>query len=498
MEGIRPFDGPVSPFWEVQEGPSSPIVIDAWRHRQVESRSPVPCGMSQRSLGTLDATLTSIREDVRSTSVSVGALGSGDPRASSGVLSEPSSRRLDLIQAAFRRLDLHGHGWVTVQDMVAGLQHFSNMPHNERQRVLFGLCGQGLDPNTRVSISTFVGYYQMLGASIERDRDFEDLLRHHWGFAEVSTILEDMRGKFAMVGLAYAFRKHLETGDSQLSLEAFQQALSQVGMQYSSADLRGVFESLGSGAQSLEVYRLVEHVMRTPAPAAVPHTMQATATGGRRVGAGSGEASVGKLSAQLPPPTEAPAEGGKMVAASEYGAPLPEAPAEDTHGLSGMQRWKRCWHHQSVMSSASCRLRTQLRHLQRTMTVCWLQRRRMAIIWMRFLRRQGKWEATRTNSTTAVTTSTAITDPMSPNLRATDPTGIMGPMLLRVMAPQACMVKVLMAAMVAMACTARMGFSNCTNRTAATHITFQALAWHQWRLSIVSTCKSPAVKPDKW
>ena len=24
----------------------------------------------------------------------------------------------------------------------------------------------------------------MLGASIERDRDFEDLLRHHWGFAE--------------------------------------------------------------------------------------------------------------------------------------------------------------------------------------------------------------------------------------------------------------------------------------------------------------------------
>lgn len=300
----------------------------------MESRSLVPCGMSQRSLGTLDATLSSIREDVRATSVSVGALGSGDPRASSGVLSEPGNRRLDLIQAAFRRLDVNGHGWVTVQDMVAGLQHFSNMPHNERQRVLFGLCGQGLDPNTRVSIATFVGYYQMLGASIERDRDFEDLLRHHWGFAEVSTTLEDMRGKFAMVGLAYAFRKHLETGDSQLSLEAFQQALSQVGMQYSAADLRGVFESLGSGAQSLEVYRLVEHVMRTPAPAAVHHATQATvATGGRRVGAGSGEVSLGKLSAQLPPPTEAPAEGGKMVAASEYGAPLPEAPAEDTHGL---------------------------------------------------------------------------------------------------------------------------------------------------------------------
>ncbi|CAE7338422.1 MCA1 [Symbiodinium sp. CCMP2456] len=360
MEGIRPFDGsPVSPFWEVQEGPSSPIVIDAWRHRQVESRSPVPCGMSQRSLGTLDATLSSIREDVRATSVSVGVLGSGDPRAS-GVLSEPGNRRLDLIQAAFRRLDVNGHGWVTVQDMVAGLQHFSNMPHNERQRVLFGLCGQGLDPNTRVSIATFVGYYQMLGASIERDRDFEDLLRHHWGFAEVSTILEDMRGKFAMVGLAYAFRKHLEQGlwmlspASPLSLKMFYVAIMGclVGMQYSASDLRGVFESLGSGAQSLEVYRLVEHVMRTPAPAAVHHATQATvATGGSRapgivrpktpavsfapgrVGAGSGEVSVGKLSAQLPPPTEAPAEGGKMVAASEYGAPLPEAPAEDTHGL---------------------------------------------------------------------------------------------------------------------------------------------------------------------
>ncbi|CAE7531409.1 casA [Symbiodinium natans] len=110
-------------------------------------------------------------------------------------------------------------------------------------KVLFGLCGQGqlswrkdlapcplvtgLDPNTRVSIATFIGYYQMLGASIERDRDFEDLLRHHWGFAEVPQLLDDMRGKFAMVsalcvawrgrcqqccevGLAYAFRKHLE------------------------------------------------------------------------------------------------------------------------------------------------------------------------------------------------------------------------------------------------------------------------------------------------
>ena len=32
-------------------------------------------------------------------------------------------------------------------------------------------------------------YYQMLGASIERDRDFEDLLRHHWGFAEAGSAL---------------------------------------------------------------------------------------------------------------------------------------------------------------------------------------------------------------------------------------------------------------------------------------------------------------------
>ncbi|OLP78982.1 Metacaspase-1 [Symbiodinium microadriaticum] len=214
--------------------------------------------------------------------------------------------------------------------MVAGLQHFSNMPHNERQRahdsegaVLFGLCGQGdaeaMQCNSDIDANASdCRYYQMLGASIERDRDFEDLLRHHWGFAEVSTTLEDMRGKFAMVGLAYAFRKHLEQG-----------------MQYSAADLRGVFESLGSGAQSLEVYRLVEHVMRAPLgallafryPSRPPKTLACACLraclrlmgrSARRVGAGSGEVSLGKLSAQLPPPTEAPAEGGKVVALDRF------------------------------------------------------------------------------------------------------------------------------------------------------------------------------------
>ena len=30
-------------------------------------------------------------------------------------------------------------------------------------------------------------------------------MRHHWGFPEVSDMLDDMKNKFAMVGLAYTF-----------------------------------------------------------------------------------------------------------------------------------------------------------------------------------------------------------------------------------------------------------------------------------------------------
>ncbi|CAE7942645.1 casA, partial [Symbiodinium necroappetens] len=134
--------------------------------------------------------------------------------------------------------------------MVAGLQHFSNMPHNERQRVLFGLCGQG-------------GWTPTRGCPLQPSSGTTRCWVPPLSAIEISRIC------FGIIGASprspqlwkTCVASSQWTGDSQLSLEAFQQALSQVGMQYSAADLCGVFESLGSGAQSLEVYRLVEHVM---------------------------------------------------------------------------------------------------------------------------------------------------------------------------------------------------------------------------------------------
>jgi hypothetical protein len=116
----------------------------------------------------------------------------------------------------------------------------------------------------------FAGYYQLLGSNIERDRDFEDLVRHHWGFAEVSDILDDMKNKFAMVGLAYAFRHSLENGHApEMSLEAFSDAVGLVGMHYSRADMRRVFNAFGDprdSRSSLEVLRFTQHLTSAPRP----------------------------------------------------------------------------------------------------------------------------------------------------------------------------------------------------------------------------------------
>ena len=114
------------------------------------------------------------------------------------------------------------------------------------------LCRVRALPGSRVpdkNSAVWRRYYQMLGTSIERDRDFEELLRHHWGFAEAPAsallsvrpqmvghlrarshscwkicvvnsqwsapcalciILELQLRQPPEVGLAYAFRKHLE------------------------------------------------------------------------------------------------------------------------------------------------------------------------------------------------------------------------------------------------------------------------------------------------
>jgi Ca2+-binding EF-hand superfamily protein len=186
-------------------------------------------------------------------------------------IAELSSRRREAIKGAFRRIDTRGAGSVSVQDINVALQRFSNLTRPEQEQLMHGLS----NGQAQVSFTTFAGYYQFLGSTVERDRDFEDLLRHHWGFAEVSDILDDMKNKFAMVGLAYAFRHILERGGSpDMSLEAFQQAVSNVGMHYNKVEIRRLFDAFdptGSGSKSLEVHQLTQHLTSAPRPSTPIH-----------------------------------------------------------------------------------------------------------------------------------------------------------------------------------------------------------------------------------
>jgi hypothetical protein len=148
------------------------------------------------------------------------------------------------------------------------MQQYTNLNPADQHRVLQGICSSG---SNRIPFAQFSAYYEVLGSTIERDRDFEDLMRHHWGFAEVCDILDDMKNKFTMVGLAYTFRKGLEQGHPELTEQAFQQAISQVGMQYSSSDVRRVFDAfdgIGAGGPnaSIEVLKLTTHLTSAPKP----------------------------------------------------------------------------------------------------------------------------------------------------------------------------------------------------------------------------------------
>lgn len=419
-DGFRPFEhgamrgNMVSSFWDVKEQKRDPLVLDAGRHRQVQDAGAGLSASGQvHGLSTLDATLSSLREDqqrmtayaqprglqVRAADTQSSAFAGMSLDVSSNVAVQPqlnvaemSSRRRDAIKAAFRRLEKGGQGWVTVQDMIQGLQRFSNLPDFEKERVVLGLCGGGAlgrglsrDANTRVTFSMFASYYQLIGSSIERDRDFEDLLRYHWGFSEVSDIMDDMKNKFAMVGLAYAFRRNLEGGSSpELTPDAFEQALGHVGMKYSGDDILRLFQAFGehtsSGGQTMEILRLTQHLTSAPRPptpitslpgmahiSEVHSTPDASTTAGQR-GLGFDQSSSSLsfsqhlsqhqmpsykvetysqspfgtgygLSEKLGPTSLAPPEGGAVGRYGNVGStgfdewhwPLPMAPSEDTH-----------------------------------------------------------------------------------------------------------------------------------------------------------------------
>mmetsp|Transcript_125164 Transcript_125164/g.227676 ORF Transcript_125164/g.227676 Transcript_125164/m.227676 type:complete len:1266 (-) Transcript_125164:175-3972(-) len=298
-------------FWQSPDQQHDQLmVVDTWRHRQVanpeSSLPPGPHLAGPRALGTLDTTLGGLAAEMErnrgyssqqkpperalqpsgvdgQSMVSLGDLhlshGSGltsmplDTNPSSALhptksVAEVSNRRRDAIKASFRRVDIRNQGWVSLQDLTVGLQRFSGLTALDQERVCHGIAGNSPQ---RITFAQFSVYYQLLGSTIERDRDFEDLMRHHWGFPEVSDILEDMKNKFAMVGLAYTFRHALQQGNgAELSLEAFAASIKQVGMAYSPAELNRVFDSFdmsGMGhASNLEVLKLTAHLTSAARP----------------------------------------------------------------------------------------------------------------------------------------------------------------------------------------------------------------------------------------
>jgi hypothetical protein len=244
---------------------------------------------------------------------------------------EMSMRRRDAVKAAFSRIDQRGMGFVSFQELQAGLQRYSNLGSADQQRVAHGIEGS---IGQRVTFVQFLAYYQQLGNSIERDRDFEDLIRHHWGFPEVCDILDDMKNKFMMVGLAYTFRHGLNKGGGcpELSMETFRDAISQVGMSYNPTDIKRVFDAFDSPGGQLEVLRLTQHLTSAPKPPTPVPALYGTAhiseVGSTPNSSQSYPMGLMGLhaSGKIPDPPHAPPE---KPETTEQDEPAPKAPPEE-------------------------------------------------------------------------------------------------------------------------------------------------------------------------
>jgi uncharacterized caspase-like protein len=388
------------------------LVLDSWRHRQVANAHEVPSsslGMhpGMRGLGamgtfngsTFDGAMSSLTEQMeRNRGISSGGpspiygkanepqshpsslvsqrVNLGNLHLSEGgggiaglplnghpntvlqqhkTVAEMSSRRRDAVKASFRRIDTHGQGFTTMQELASALSRYSNLNSADQQRVLQGIAGNS--PH-RISFAMFLGYYDMLGSTIERDVEFEDVMRHHWGFPEVCDILDDMKNKFMMVGLAYTFRKGLDrNGHPELSMEAFQEAISQVGMAYSSNDVRRVFDAFdmaggGAGSPTLEVLKLTSHLTSAPRPQTPLPALYGTAhfsevnsqTSGQpelpttplhspmfshKQSPGVGHSRDLQLSGEPSEPSLAPSEWPEILEHDNPNAPPPRAPPEE-------------------------------------------------------------------------------------------------------------------------------------------------------------------------
>lgn len=283
---------PVNAFWDVQRSRNDPLVLDIHAHRQVPTdtglhsrcASPLVGGLANRGLSTVEATLGSLKQDHHratlmheGSGVNIGrsmrapAKASQSPQSAShspttqvaaANVAEISTRRRDAIKAAFRRIDPSSRGWATAHDVSAALQRFSSLAAPEQSQITHAL-GEG---QSRITFATFAVLYQNLSKTIERDVDFEDLLRQHWGFTEVADILSDMKNKFAMVGLAYVFRQSLETtGNTELTPLAFQEAIRGVGIDYGSEEVQRLFDGFECGG-SLQILHFIQHLTSAPQP----------------------------------------------------------------------------------------------------------------------------------------------------------------------------------------------------------------------------------------
>lgn len=185
-------------------------------------------------------------------------------------IAELSERRRAAIEAAFRRVDSMRRGYITAQDAASALQRLSHLSPEDQRRVMRGLS----ERTDIITFSRFSAYYENIGSCLERDCDFEDLVRQHWGFPEVADILNDMKNKFLMVGVAYTFRDAIDNGTPlEFTMESFQAAIGRVGISYHAADMQRLFNAFNPDepCQVLEVARLGSHLASAARPQTPVH-----------------------------------------------------------------------------------------------------------------------------------------------------------------------------------------------------------------------------------
>lgn len=243
----------------------NPLLLDSYRHRQVGART---VDDTQSAAAPSAAPDTAALQATRALGMSVpsGAeimvplsalttLSSAEAEVPSYILStadvqqdgmhEMSERRVAAVKRIFHRLDHGGQGSVALDKIEKELERVSDLDAREQNRLLHSFTGNTGHSGRarRVSYADFAEYYRAVSKRIPRSCDFEKVLRKHWGFTEISEILEDMKNQLAQVGIACAFRQILQRPGSDMSLSDFEQGFAGVNITYRPQDLKRVFDA---------------------------------------------------------------------------------------------------------------------------------------------------------------------------------------------------------------------------------------------------------------